>query len=235
MRSTSTALGSLGLMLLLGGCNSFLGMHFSDNRMWKHIQVRPLGPQVATTDQKTQAGRAALDAGDLATAIASFRDAMNAGEPLPPALNGLGVAYARLDRLDLAQAYFQQAAAQAPDDPRYQDNLAMLMQAQSFVEAQRARAKAMADRMVATQKATAVQADGSRLQRISRTEVHIVTAPMQAAPRYRPTDVALNSDTSMIRIVAIVAGTTSPAGHDGTSAAQAPAPHPASNHSGGGQ
>jgi tetratricopeptide (TPR) repeat protein len=69
------------------------------------------------------AGQEALRAGNISQAIASFRLAMLDPGSQADASNGLGIAYARLGRADLAERYFLQATEIAPKGEKYAANL----------------------------------------------------------------------------------------------------------------
>jgi tetratricopeptide (TPR) repeat protein len=69
------------------------------------------------------AGQEALRAGNIGQAIISFRLAMLDSESQADASNGLGIAYARLGRADLAERYFLQATELAPRGEKYAANL----------------------------------------------------------------------------------------------------------------
>ncbi len=75
-----------------------------------------------------QRGRAQLGAGLDSMAIESFRAELRTDPDSADAFNGLAVAYGRIGRDDLAQRYFEMALAKAPDDQRYQNNLARLLE-----------------------------------------------------------------------------------------------------------
>lgn len=60
-------------------------------------------------------GRALLMAGNAAQAISAFRLALTADQSSISALNGLGIAYDRLGRRDLARRHFEMALAVDPD------------------------------------------------------------------------------------------------------------------------
>lgn len=85
------------------------------------------GETLASTSEVTNAGRALLDAGQPGLAVDTFRKALAKGEAEAPALNGLGVAYARIGRQDLAIWYFKQAMVVDPGDTRYAKNLERVM------------------------------------------------------------------------------------------------------------
>lgn len=81
---------------------------------------------------ETDLGRAHLAAQRNGLAIEAFNRALVFGGPAAPALNGLGVAYARLGRADLAYRFFTQASKADPANPLYARNLATLTQSARF-------------------------------------------------------------------------------------------------------
>lgn len=76
-------------------------------------------------------GRQALADGQYGTAIAALRFARLDPACSAEATNALGVAYARIGRDDLAERYFREALALAPDDRRFAANLARFEQGRS--------------------------------------------------------------------------------------------------------
>lgn len=201
-RHFTRAIVLIALSAPLGACNSFLGLHFArharspDPAMAEASPVgaaRPAGPA-------TEAGRRQLADGQTGLAIESFQKALSDGEPTAPAVNGLGVAYARLGRFELALQCFQRALAADPADARYEENIARLMRSPTF--AMRHESDLAAAALKAEQDAGAsgpAQASNElpaagRMQRVSRGEVRIVTvapgpAPLRAARidrRFRP-------------------------------------------------
>jgi Flp pilus assembly protein TadD len=73
-------------------------------------------------------GRTQLREGNISAAVASFRIALLDEETRAEASNGLGVAYARLGRPDLADRYFQAAISAEPENTKYVANLLRLQQ-----------------------------------------------------------------------------------------------------------
>lgn len=196
----------IALTVPLGACNSFLGIHFA-----RHARNPDPAVAEAARAPATEAGRKQLTDGQTALAIESFQQALASGEPVAPAVNGLGVAYARLGRFELALQYFKQAMAADPLDPRYEANAARLMQSPTFAmrrEADLAAAQLKAEQAAVVpataQAASAVPAVG-KLQRVSRGEVRIVTAAPEAAPlrtarvdgRFRPVVKITFADTAL--------------------------------------
>jgi hypothetical protein len=170
----------IALSVPLGACSSLFGIYFADrqSRAPSASPVSPpvLGPPTAT---RTTLARQELAEGQIGAAIEMFQQALSAGEERAPAVNGLGVAYARLGRADLAVRYFEEATAIAPADQRYAGNLALLLSSPSTL---RRDEPALASAMAAPQAApTAASAQGV-LQRVSTSEFRIVTADPQPAP-----------------------------------------------------
>ncbi|QGN54461.1 tetratricopeptide repeat protein [Novosphingobium sp. Gsoil 351] len=147
-------------VLLLSGCQSIFGHHAK-------LEVRPIGAEIqpAQSSIALEEGRQFLRDGQVASAIASFRAAALDITTAPQAHNGLAVAYAMLDRGDLAERYFQAAIAEDPGDPRFAANLARFY---------RTREAAMA-------KSAAVPA----VEPASATEPDAVAAADEAAPLER--------------------------------------------------
>lgn len=177
------------LALPLSACSSFLGINLTRHAP-RAAPAAPAAPALAGAEANaTAAGRAQLAEGRTGLAIESFQRALASGEPIAPAVNGLGVAYARLGRFDLAQRYFRQAMASDPADPRYADNLARLMTSPTLALRRDGDAVQAALRAAATPAASAPETATARaepvpgkLQRVSRSEVRIATAPPQPAP-----------------------------------------------------
>lgn len=71
-------------------------------------------------------GRVYLMQGQIAAAVASFRIAQLDPVAAPDAKNGLGVAYAKIGRNDLADRYFREALALRPGDDRFAANILRL-------------------------------------------------------------------------------------------------------------
>lgn len=121
--------------LLLGGCSFMHKLGFGHPRSVQQAsRVDETAPVVAA-DLFTAKGRVQLDAGNLGLAIEAFQQALGTGEPRAPALNGLGVAYAKLGRADMAAALFRQAMGEDPASEKYAANLALLEQSQKSLEA----------------------------------------------------------------------------------------------------
>jgi tetratricopeptide (TPR) repeat protein len=191
--------------LPLGACSSFLGIHFA-----RHTpKAEPVEALATSVGASTEAGRARLADGQPGLAIESFQRAVASGEPAAPALNGLGVAYSRLGRDDLAERFFREAMVADPTNTRYADNLTLLMRSPSFA-ARNAAALAAQASQESTQLLAQTNGDAQtaeplkpaigQLQRLSRAEVHITTAPSQAAP-LRPATAKVDSRTRpLIRV-----------------------------------
>ncbi|MGV3512823.1 MAG: hypothetical protein ACO1OX_12565 [Novosphingobium sp.] len=138
--------------------------------------------QVASADALTQIGRSQLDENNPGLAAKSFEQALAAGEKPAPAFNGLGVAYARMGRADLAARYFGLAAKADPENERYSANLATLHKSTQMA---RLRAPDPQSTKVAQASATAPFAsptakEEGRIVRLSPVEVKIVIPPFEA-------------------------------------------------------
>jgi tetratricopeptide (TPR) repeat protein len=113
-----------GCASLLAGCQIFAPNNYARNNATDKVQHRG----ISGNDQ----GRAHLRAGRTGQAIEAFNVALATGEDPAVAYNGLGVAYARLGRADLAYRFFKKATTSDPESPVYARNLAMLMDSPGF-------------------------------------------------------------------------------------------------------
>lgn len=163
-----------GLFLALGasGCQSL-------GNQSQHLALyagKRADEQVSLGEMQLARGRAYLDAELTTLAIGQFTLARQDPRTLAAASNGLGVAYARMGRYDLADRYFAAAVTAEPDSARYLRNLAALRGSLPAL----ARAAAPSPAPAA---AAASARPGLRLVRLSRGEVHIGgSAPVGAAP-----------------------------------------------------
>lgn len=197
MRMSFGPLLAVVAALPLAGCQSLSLFHLA------HAQ-RPAAPAVAAS-QYTDLGRQQLDRGQTGAAIESFQLALAVGENPAAAVNGLGVAYSRLGRLDAADVLFAKAALLDPSDERYARNLAR-------VEASRdalAQATAEPVRAAPPSLAAAEPQRPGQILRASPWEVKI-----QAA--------AVTAPTARLPIVASRADRANPAPDDRTPAARQP-------------
>lgn len=119
--------GSLALVLAgtvaLAGCTSPMGRIAlrEGHRVDPALLAVPANPDLVS-------GKQALSAGNYGAAIAALRLARLDPACAAEATNGLAVAYAGIGRDDLAERYFRQAVAMAPDDRRFAANLARFTQ-----------------------------------------------------------------------------------------------------------
>ena len=152
--------------------------------------------EVRKSSVVTDAGRALLDAGQPGFAIDTFRKALAKGEAPGPALNGLGVAYARIGRRDLAIRYFKQAIVFDPVDTRYAMNLERTNAAmETGTNAPAMLAEASGRSLGSDSETTSPVPASTGTRRLARTEIRIVTAAPQmndlAGPRRTPRAQAL--------------------------------------------
>lgn len=113
------AITSIALLAFLGGCQAIFGKR-------AELEITPIGiaqsPAVGLV--ALEEGKQLLRAGQVGSAIAPLQIAAADPATLAEAHNALGVAYAALGRGDMAERFFQQAAAEAPEDARFAANLA---------------------------------------------------------------------------------------------------------------
>ncbi|WP_169805579.1 tetratricopeptide repeat protein [Novosphingobium rosa] len=165
----------LSVPLSLGGCGLLHAHH--------RAAMLPATPAPAMPDPAMKArsaldqGRRALDAGQPGAAIEAFVNALGDRATLAPALNGLGVAYARLGSFDSAQRMFEEAASIAPENPEFATNLAHLRD--SVMQADVAPAPP-------SPPAPASPAVDPRLTRLSSHEVLVHAAPPEPTLRKAP-------------------------------------------------
>lgn len=111
--------------LSLGGCGWLFGKtNTSQAKNW----VAPQPDRQAFAQTQLAEGRKALDNNDNFAAIVAFSNAQGLHTQAAEAHNGMAIAYARLGRPDVAARYFAMAVLEAPEDPRYRANLALLQQ-----------------------------------------------------------------------------------------------------------
>ena len=109
---------TIGLSSIVAGCSAFqpqaeLNIRAVDSQQLKGDDTNPLAE-----------GRAKLALGQNGLAISAFRAALREQPESAEAYNGLGIAYDRIGRKDLAQRYFELAVAGAPDNAKFNGNLA---------------------------------------------------------------------------------------------------------------
>jgi len=161
----------------LGGCQSF---PLTSWMFKKDRPAREADPQLAGNSAGAlEEGAAFLRAGELSAAVASFRIAQLDRSTRADASNGLGVAYAKLGRLDLAERYFQAAILSDPDNTRYAANLLRLQQ-----QVMLARRASAGEGLAAAGAAPVPQARpaseallAGTVDRVSRGEVRVSTRP----------------------------------------------------------
>jgi Flp pilus assembly protein TadD len=161
----------------LGGCQSFplTSWMFKKDAPAGAADARLAGNSAGALEE----GAAFLRAGELSAAVASFRVAQLDRATRADASNGLGVAYAKLGRLDLAERYFQAAILSDPDNSRFAANLLRLQQ--QVMLARRTAASESLAAVAASPKPEAPPASAALLagsvDRVSRGEVHVNTRP----------------------------------------------------------
>lgn len=187
MRNTLILRASaLALLVSLGGCQ-FLGQ----------LNIARSGSQEDRQAAKAQRampsslaeGREHLRANRNGLAIDAFNLALVRGEDPAAAFNGLGVAYARVGRNDLAYRFFKKANTSDPDNPVYASNLIRLVDSPAFALNQIDRAPAappakVTERPVAASAAAAAPRVPGKLYREGRGQISLTTRPdpMTTAP-----------------------------------------------------
>lgn len=120
MKQTLKMTGCIAAALALGGCQNFISaLGFAPKESTQSVQMAD-----AFGSEELEAGRLALKQGHVAHAIQQFRLAALNEAAAPDAFNGLGVAYARLGRADLAERYFKIAVELDTSNPKFAANLA---------------------------------------------------------------------------------------------------------------
>jgi tetratricopeptide (TPR) repeat protein len=172
--------------MALPGCSTLFGKRFMAKADTENAVSKP-APGAAT--YSLDLGRQHLDAGRTGLAIEAFQTALVTGEAPAPAFNGLGVAFARLGRVDLAERYFQRATAIAPQDERYALNLARLTRSPAFALRRSGDVVAEVERAVAAAPPVAVPAQTmvaaepvGVIRRVGKGQVFIQSSSPQAAP-----------------------------------------------------
>ena len=197
-QTTSNVLFATLGCVLLGGCSLFAPKHMAQSvRAIDQEQLAKANQARAKMSEVTEAGRALLDAGQPGFAIDTFRKALAKGEAPGPALNGLGVAYARIGRQDLAVSYFKQAMVFDPGETRYAMNLERISATASLAAAMPAQGEPApaagepVSRPAATRPVFAVTS-------APRAEIRIVTAPSPAPVSARPARMAAGQSLARI-------------------------------------
>ncbi len=155
--------------------------------------------QLSLAELQLARGRAYLDSELTTLAIGQFRLAEQDPQTTAAASNGLGVAYARLGRHDLAERYFSQAVAAEPGSERYVRNLAMLRDNRPALAnlAPKSQLPSAADAPTTTDARS-----GVRLVRLSRGEVHIGGSASTAPDVLRTAKLASNDGQAVITVIA---------------------------------
>ncbi len=218
MKNSGKMIAVVAASSLLAGCQSF---PFAQLGFGKARSAR-IAPKVQDGPEFSAAvladGRAQLRSGQISAAVASFRIAALDPTTQADANNGLGVAYAKLGRPDLANRFFRTAAMLEPGNPKFAANLARLQNNVYFAQqeqspapedqpAELALAAAQPKLVEVVKPAVLAVADHvsiqttpeARLTRVSRGEIHINSGSQEgAAPtmkvEYRSAKARDNSD-----------------------------------------
>lgn len=116
---------TIALVSPLGGCQFINSLHLS------HRSASPQ-PALARDQYYTGKGQDLLRSGQPGGAAEAFNLALATGEDPAPAYNGLGVAFARMGRPDLAYRFFNKAVTSDPGNLAYAGNLDRLVKSPEF-------------------------------------------------------------------------------------------------------
>ena len=163
----------------LSGCQLLGNLHLT-----RSSQDRATVAEVAiTSGTAVQDGRDHLRGGRPGLAIEAFNRALASGQDPAASYNGLGVAYARLGRTDLAFRFFKKAALSEPDNAAYSRNLTRLIDSPQFALAMMSQAapvaapaSAMASPALPAAQARNARIPG-RLQRDGNHQFSLTTLP----------------------------------------------------------
>ena len=175
----------------LSGCQLLGNLHLT-----RSSQDRAKVAEVAiTSGTAVQDGRDHLRGGRPGLAIEAFNRALASGQDPAASYNGLGVAYARLGRTDLAFRFFKKAALSEPDNAAYSRNLTRLIDSPQFALAMMSQAAPVAAPASASASASpalpAPQGHNARipgrLQRDGNHQFSLITLPSadEASPAAR--------------------------------------------------
>ena len=124
----------------LSGCQLLGNLHLT-----RSSQDRATVAELAiTSGTAVQEGRDHLRGGRPGLAIEAFNRALASGQDPAASYNGLGVAYARLGRTDLAFRFFKKATLSEPDNAAYSRNLTRLIDSPQFALAMMSQAAPVA-------------------------------------------------------------------------------------------
>jgi tetratricopeptide (TPR) repeat protein len=172
----------------LTGCHAMQALF--GFRSQQPAPMRAMAPATGSAiEQATEEGRRQLGQGQTGLAIESFQRALSMGPPTAPALNGMGVAFARLGRFEVAERLFQEAMVLDPADSRYASNLALLMRSPALAmrhDGDIAAAAALSAEPGKTSSVAVAAAEPrpGQLVRVGGHEYHIQTlTPSDSLPR----------------------------------------------------
>lgn len=161
----------ISVIALAAGCTSFQGSNDVSPSASERLVSAPkitIVPHPLTVKAREQ-----LKSGMIASCIDTYGAAMRAGEPDAPINNGLGVAYAKLGRLDLAARFFKAAMLSDASDYRYVANYARVMDEIVAQDIRLAAVEPKTREGLSMAKTPMKPSDGGRIRRVSRGEVHI--------------------------------------------------------------
>ena len=185
----------------LGGCQFLGSLHLTH----RAPAAAAGDTQMASASQSyIHAGREHLRAGRPGLALDAFNLALAGGEDPAAAYNGLGVAYARIGRSDLAYRFFHKAVMSDPLNPVYARNLATLVDSPAFTLDQIKRAEPTPQVAAAIQPAPTTSAApkprvAGRLYRDSNRQFSLTTQVPTGGPDASGTQTAALSECNAPR------------------------------------
>lgn len=175
----------------LSGCGTIHSVFGARSPRMPELKMSAPADAETAIAQAIAEGRGHLDRGETGLAIEAFRRALSMGAPSAPALNGMGVAFARLGRYELAHRYFKEAAAIDPSDERYAANITRLNRSPAFAmrypgDFAAAVMRSSAPKVERTAPALAsTEQQPGRLTRVSGREYKLQTVAPTQAPLIR--------------------------------------------------
>ena len=174
--------------LALTGCSTFNSIFGFRSDGMPEQGVRLSDEAESAISLAVKEGREHLHKGETGLAIESYQRALSMDGTSPEALNGMGVAYARLGRYEVAYRLFSEAAILNPADERYAANLSRLTRSPAFAMRHDGDIAEAATNAVARNERDALKPVASaeprpgQLTRVSSNEVRIHTIGPNAAP-----------------------------------------------------
>lgn len=124
MKSAPMTIAVIGAAICLSGCTSLFGAKHASRTPADRLDIAEIYHDYAV--EQLELGRNQLRAGAYATALETLRRASLDRATAVTAHNAMGVAYAKLGRVELARRHFTLALAREPQNPAIAANLTRL-------------------------------------------------------------------------------------------------------------